>query len=247
MAASQPPASQSQDVGADGDKGATKPVGETDSDRAPKEASRADATRPKGRDGEPLDDAELKQVAELKHRDREVRSHEMAHVSAGGQYVNGGPTYSFQTGPDGQRYAVGGEVSISTGKEATPQKSIAKARVIRQAALAPADPSAQDRAVAAAAAKLEQTARVELREMKAAETKKAAEERESSEVEAAEEAPLLGEGEGVAAEEAQGAQGLAPRPSHIPAAYTRPGGAAASRSAGGGPDSAGGGLLDRIA
>ena len=248
------------EVSADGDKGAAKPVGETESKKAPKEASRADQSRPKGSDGEPLDDSEMKIVSELQHRDREVRNHEMAHVAAGGQYVRGGPTYSYQTGPDGKRYAVGGEVSISTGKESTPEKSIAKAKVVRRAALAPAQPSGQDRAVAAAASKMEQSARVELREKKLKETTEARKEREAQAEEAqaaqeaakgdgAEEVELMGEA-GAEAEEPNAQfqvgrpKGLAPRPNHIPTAYSNAGGGPAGRSAGGG---GGGGLLNLIA
>ncbi|MEM6544436.1 MAG: putative metalloprotease CJM1_0395 family protein, partial [Pseudomonadota bacterium] len=43
-----------------------------------------------------------------------------------------------------------------------PQATIEKARIVRRAALAPAEPSAQDRRVAAEATALEQQARAEL-------------------------------------------------------------------------------------
>jgi len=101
-------------------------------------------------------------IAELSARDREVRAHEAAHAAVGGQYA-GAPSYTFQRGPDGVSYAVGGEVSISTGGIANdPQATIAKAQRIKAAANAPADPSSQDRQVAAQAAQLEQQARAEL-------------------------------------------------------------------------------------
>jgi hypothetical protein len=84
-------------------------------------------------------------------RDREVRAHENAHVTAGGPYV-GRPSYGYEVGPDGRRYAVSGEVAIDTAPiEGDPDATILKMRVVERAALAPAEPSATDRAVAALA------------------------------------------------------------------------------------------------
>ncbi|MEO0474891.1 MAG: putative metalloprotease CJM1_0395 family protein [Planctomycetota bacterium] len=122
----------------------------------------ASSTKPRGKDGEPLTDAEVKQVDELKARDAEVRRHEQAHVAAGGPYVTSGPSYSYQEGPDGKRYAVGGSVGIDASPEDTPEETITKAQTIRRAALAPAEPSSQDRRVAAQASQMEQQARAEL-------------------------------------------------------------------------------------
>ncbi len=113
-----------------------------------------------------LEDKEKQEVEELKRRDQEVRTHEQAHVAAGGQHVRGGISYEYQTGPDGKRYAVGGEVSIDTSPENKPEYTIRKAQTIRQAALAPAEPSGQDRRAAAAAAQMELKARQELMEAK---------------------------------------------------------------------------------
>ncbi|HEX6736041.1 MAG TPA: putative metalloprotease CJM1_0395 family protein, partial [Azonexus sp.] len=50
------------------------------------------------------------------------------------------------------------DVSIDTSPGRTPEETIAKARQIRAAALAPADPSTQDRRVAAAASQMEMQA-----------------------------------------------------------------------------------------
>jgi len=91
-----------------------------------------------------------KAVQELKTRDREVRSHEQAHKAVGGRFA-GAIAYDYQQGPDGRQYAIGGEVPIDASPEATPEATIAKMRVVIAAALAPAEPSAQDRAVAQAA------------------------------------------------------------------------------------------------
>ena len=103
-----------------------------------------------------------RQVQQLKEIDRKVRAHEQAHLSVGGDLVRGGATFSYQTGPDDQRYAIGGEVSIDTSPGRTPKETIPKAQHIRAAALAPADPSAQDQSVAARAARMESEARAEL-------------------------------------------------------------------------------------
>ncbi len=102
------------------------------------------------------------QVQDLVERDKEVRTHEQAHQSAGGEYASS-PTYQFTQGPDGKRYATGGEVQIDTSVvPGDPAATIAKMQQIRSAALAPAEPSAQDLAVARSAAASEAKARKEL-------------------------------------------------------------------------------------
>ncbi|MEJ2416163.1 MAG: putative metalloprotease CJM1_0395 family protein [Exilibacterium sp.] len=111
-----------------------------------------------------IEHKEQQQIRELAARDREVRAHEQAHAGLGGQFA-GAPQYTFERGPDGVNYAVGGEVSIDTGKIANnAEASIEKARTVRRAALAPADPSPQDRRVAALATQIELEARTELRQ-----------------------------------------------------------------------------------
>lgn len=98
-----------------------------------------------------LTEQELKQLTELKARDREVRAHEAAHQAVGGQYA-GAMSFTYQRGPDGAQYAVGGEVSIDLSPvQGDPQATIEKMRIVRAAAMAPAEPSGQDRAVAAQA------------------------------------------------------------------------------------------------
>jgi len=108
---------------------------------------------------------EKKQLEQLKTRDREVRAHEAAHKAAAGSLARGTASFEFEKGPDGRRYAVGGEVSIDTSKvSGDPQATISKAQTIRAAANAPAQPSGQDRAVAAQATQMEAEARQELAE-----------------------------------------------------------------------------------
>lgn len=106
-----------------------------------------------------LSKADAAQLAKLQARDRQVRLHEMAHLAASGGLATSGPSFTYQKGPDGVNYAVGGEVSIDTSPGRTPEDTIARARQIQAAALAPADPSGQDRAVAAQAQHMEIEAR----------------------------------------------------------------------------------------
>jgi hypothetical protein len=110
---------------------------------------------------EALDSQESEEVRELKQRDAEVKAHEQAHMAAGGGLIQGGANYTYEKGPDGVMYAVGGEVKIDTSPARTAEQTITKAQQIRRAALAPAQPSATDRAVAAAASQMEAQARAE--------------------------------------------------------------------------------------
>lgn len=104
---------------------------------------------------------EQRVIGLLSARDREVRAHEQAHAAIGGQYA-GAAQFQYERGPDGVRYAVGGEVPIDVGREASPEATIRKAQVVKRAALAPAEPSPQDRRVAAEATRMETTARQDL-------------------------------------------------------------------------------------
>ncbi|MDE1463135.1 putative metalloprotease CJM1_0395 family protein [Spartinivicinus poritis] len=105
---------------------------------------------------------DLAVIRELARRDREVRAHEQAHQAVGGRFA-GAASFTFQRGPDGVAYAIGGEVPIDAGPVANnPEATIQKAQTVRRAALAPAQPSAQDRAVAAQATQLELQARQDL-------------------------------------------------------------------------------------
>ncbi len=124
-----------------------------------------------------LTEEERRQVNDLKKRDAEVKAHEQAHIAAGGAYVSGGASYEYEQGPDHQNYAVGGEVSIDTSAENTPEATIRKMQIVKRAALAPQKPSGQDRSVAAQAAQAESRARIELRQQR---TEEAAEKREKS-------------------------------------------------------------------
>jgi hypothetical protein len=96
-----------------------------------------------------------------------VRTHEQAHAAVAGSLAKGGPSFDYERGPDGQLYAVGGEVQIDTSAvSGDPEATAKKAQQIRRAALAPAHPSQQDRSVAAAASATEARARVEIAQEK---------------------------------------------------------------------------------
>jgi SprA-related family len=104
---------------------------------------------------------EQRDTQKLQQADREVRAHEAAHVAAGGRYIRKAASYNYQTGPDGKRYAVGGEVSIDVSEESTPSATIQKMKIVRAAALAPSQPSSKDYAVANKATQNSSEARME--------------------------------------------------------------------------------------
>ncbi len=116
----------------------------------------------KNADQTELSEEEQSQVEELRERDAEVRAHEAAHAMVGGSFA-GSPSYEYQVGPDGKRYAIGGEVSIDTAPiEGDPQATIDKLQQVQAAAMAPAEPSGQDRKVAQQAAAGMREAQAEL-------------------------------------------------------------------------------------
>ena len=119
-----------------------------------------------GADGRQRDSFELspeaEQIRQLQSRDREVRAHEAAHAATGGAHA-GSPSYTFERGPDGQSYAVGGEVGIDMSPiSGDPQATLKKAQQVRAAALAPAEPSGQDLQVAQRAQAMAAKARSEI-------------------------------------------------------------------------------------
>jgi len=119
----------------------------------------------------PTDKTE-QEIKELKKQDAEVKKHEQAHKAAAGAYYVSGPHFEYKVGPDGKRYAVGGNVKIDTSEVPNdPEATIKKARQIKRAALAPADPSSQDRQVASDASRMEQQAMQEIAKQRAEDMK----------------------------------------------------------------------------
>ncbi len=110
---------------------------------------------------------EQKQVEELRRTDSKVRAHELAHLAAGGGLVRGGANFTYQTGPDGKQYAVAGEVKIDMSVDPdNPEATIRKMQQVRRAALAPSDPSPQDRSVAQQASNIESQMRAKIQQEK---------------------------------------------------------------------------------
>ncbi len=94
---------------------------------------------------------EQQEIRQLAARDREVRAHEQAHAAVGGVHA-GSPHYQYTNGPNGVRYAVSGHVNIDISEVPNdPAATLQKMQTVARAALAPAEPSAADRAVAAEA------------------------------------------------------------------------------------------------
>jgi hypothetical protein len=125
-------------------------------------------------------------VRQLEARDREVRQHEMAHQAAGAG-LTGAVSYSYERGPDGQIYAVGGEVSIDTSAvRGDPRATLERSQAIIRAAMAPAQPSAQDYRVAASARAMAAAARAELARMENSGSEGSGEETEPAATRAAE-------------------------------------------------------------
>lgn len=156
-----------------------EPAKEANQNRSEDEsAADEQASREQERQEQRQQNQEKQEIEGLKLRDREVRAHEAAHAAVGGALA-GAPQLTFKTGPDGKRYAIAGEVAIDISRAATPEATLAKMGQVERAALAPADPSGQDRVVAAKAARLANEASVEIREVAAEEAKLVQEERKA--------------------------------------------------------------------
>ena len=143
---------------------------------------------------QPLSEAETREAQALKARDREVRAHEQAHLAAAGQYAKGGISYTYERGPDGRLYAVGGEVSVDTSEVPNdPEATLQKAQTLQRAALAPAAPSAQDRAVAAEMSRMALEARQEIaaQAFESTSTDEVTDDTEKVAIESREAAPLI--------------------------------------------------------
>ncbi|MCW8888241.1 MAG: putative metalloprotease CJM1_0395 family protein [Gammaproteobacteria bacterium] len=109
-----------------------------------------------------LSPQEQRHVSTLQEIDRRVRAHEQAHLNAAQGLAISRANFAYEVGPDKKRYAIAGEVTIDTSKESEPEKTINKGYQIIRTALAPADPSPQDRSVANNAQMMIQEAQAEL-------------------------------------------------------------------------------------
>ncbi|MCC7167472.1 MAG: hypothetical protein IT565_07860, partial [Rhodospirillales bacterium] len=126
--------------------------------------SRLASQRPGEKGAGRLSEEAQQVVDKLRKRDAEVRAHEQAHVTAGGPYA-GAPSFTTTRGPDGQLYAIAGEVPIDVSPVASnPEATVRKMEQVKRAALAPSQPSSADRAVAAQAQAILLDAQSEARE-----------------------------------------------------------------------------------
>lgn len=157
------PASVTTDTG-------TSATDSSQTNQAPAEENSVDENGQRqqtARDGESDPDSpeakeEQDEIRKLEARDREVRIHEQQHAAVGGQYA-GSPTYSYERGPNGRNYASEGEVSIDLSPIPNdPEATVQKMEQVRRAALAPAEPSGADRAIAAEATQRASEARAEM-------------------------------------------------------------------------------------
>ncbi len=95
----------------------------------------------------------------LEDRDAKVRAHELAHIMAAGGQAQGLPQYTYQTGPDGKAYAIGGSVNISMTSSGDAEQTARQAETARRAALATGEPSIQDSLTANQAGEMASRAR----------------------------------------------------------------------------------------
>lgn len=145
-------------------------TGQEDKDSRGEQSSQQNGEQQATAQQKQAEQQEQKQIQELKSRDLEVKQHEQAHAAIGGRYA-GAPSYSYEKGPDGKQYAVGGEVPIDVSPvSGDPQATVQKMQQVRAAALAPAEPSAADRRIAAEAAQRQVQAQAELVEHNSAVT-----------------------------------------------------------------------------
>ncbi|MGX9460322.1 putative metalloprotease CJM1_0395 family protein [Shewanella sp. A14] len=106
--------------------------------------------------------AEAKLIDQLSQRDTEVKTHEQAHAAVGGSLAQS-PSYQYEKGPDGRRYAVDGEVNIDVSTvDGDAQATLSKMQKVYAAAMAPVQPSMADIRVAAQALQNMNEAKAEL-------------------------------------------------------------------------------------
>lgn len=96
----------------------------------------------------------------LKNRDAHVKAHEASHAGSGGVMTIGAPSYTYQIGPDGKPYAIGGKVTLASRPASNPRMAELHARSLKNASLSVDDPSPQDLAAASSAEAMAREARI---------------------------------------------------------------------------------------
>ncbi|MGB5866535.1 MAG: putative metalloprotease CJM1_0395 family protein [Arcobacteraceae bacterium] len=93
------------------------------------------------------DEQDFARVLEkFKNKDAQIRTHEQVHASIG--HTTSPISYSYQQGPDGKMYAVGGNVRMDTSIPDDPKAAAFKLDVLQKAASGPADTSGADNMIA---------------------------------------------------------------------------------------------------
>jgi len=93
------------------------------------------------------DEKDFARVLEkFKQSDANIKSHEQIHASIG--HTTAPISYTYQKGPDGKIYAVGGHVKLDTSIPNDPKAAAFKLDILQKAASAPIDSSAADNNIA---------------------------------------------------------------------------------------------------
>jgi hypothetical protein len=120
-----------------------------------------------------LNAEELRELRDLERKDLQVRTRDMAFIAAAGGAA-GSYSVHYETGPDGQRYAVEADIRLDTSEGATPEQTLAKARALRAASMSGRRESVKDGNAAAKAMRMEAEARAELERQRNTEPRVAA-------------------------------------------------------------------------
>ena len=93
------------------------------------------------------DEQDFARVLEkFKNKDAEIRTHEQVHASIG--HTTAPISYSYQQGPDGKMYAIGGSVRMDTSIPDDPKAAVFKLDMLQKAASGPTHMSNADGAIA---------------------------------------------------------------------------------------------------
>lgn len=136
----------------------------------PRERDEVEGVAPADEDAPPDESAalelssdDLRRVRELERIDRVVRAQENVLRAVAPDVVRGEPTFEFELGPDGQRYAIEGDSHIELPKGAEPRVAAEEASRALRAALAASGGSSADTSIALRAAGIEARARAQIR------------------------------------------------------------------------------------
>jgi len=100
-------------------------------------------------------------IQQQQARDRDLRPHEQARTATAGSSAASAPRYSYITGSDGRRYAIGGTVENNEPRS-EPDADADEGQFAEAAALGSTQPWSADLAMAKLGARIEQRARAEI-------------------------------------------------------------------------------------